>query len=153
MKKWYFILFLSLAVFTACQKNTVSKIPHISLIGVSAGDSIVGTQDTVVIGFNFTDGDGDIGVDTTSQIYVNDIRYNATPVLMKYNFPSIDGSIEDPKKGLTGNCYFFINPLPAPRLDSTHAVKGDTVTYEFYITDRAGNASNHITTHPIIIRP
>jgi len=108
--------------------------------------------DTCFFEFGITDGDGDIGNDTTSMIYLKDSRYD-TAGFVAIPFPQIDQSIEDPKKGLQATCWFYPYPLPTPRPDSLHSTLGDTLTYEFYIKDRAGHESNHITTHPLIIRP
>lgn len=134
----------------------MSKIPHIALIAFLPQDSMQVNVDTAVIYFSLVDGDGDIGYANpapgdTSNIYWKDSRdssgFVATP------FPAIDVSIEDPKKGLEGKCTFFPLPQPTPRTDSLHAATGDTLYYEFYIVDRAGHQSNHITTHTFIVRP
>jgi len=108
--------------------------------------------DTTYIEFSLVDGDADIGNDTVSVIHIKDSRYD-TAGFVKMAFPNIDGSVEDPKKGLEGKCVVFPFPQPVPRLDSVHLISGDTLTYEFYITDRANHESNHITTHQLIVRP
>ena len=145
-----FLLFLAIA-FVACDKNTVSKIPHISLIAFAPRDSMIANIDTCKIEFSLVDGDGDIGNDTVSVIHLKDSRYESAG-FVKTPFPAIDPSIEDPKKGLQGTCLFSPVPPPVPR-DSIHAVTGDTLSYELYITDRAGHESNHIITHSFIVRP
>jgi hypothetical protein len=156
-----FILLLTSAValLASCEKNTVSKIPHIELIGFFPDTAIKVNVDTAFIEFHLIDGDGDIGYgpnpnpgDTISRIYVKDSRYPSagyTP----YPFPAIDISVEDPKKGIDGKCLFYPVPQPVPRADSLHKATGDTMYYEFYIMDRAGDSSNHLTTHSLIIRP
>lgn len=145
------LLFVA-AGFTACQKNTASKIPQISLLYFLPQDSMKVNIDTCFIIFSLTDGDGDIGNDSLSAIYMKDSRYPAAG-FVKTPFPQIDPSIEDPKNGLEGTCTFIPVPQPEPRLDSLHMATGDTLYYELYIKDRAGNESNHITTHTIIVRP
>ena len=147
----FFLVFLSVA-FTACEKNTVSKIPSISLMAFMPVDSMIVNIDTCYIEFSLTDGDGDIGNSPTSQIYIKDSRFDSLG-FVNFSFPTIDGSIETPKYGLQGTCIFFPVPQPTPRLDSIHLVTGDTLTYELYITDRAGHQSNHIITRPLIVRP
>jgi hypothetical protein len=136
----------------SCEKNTVSKIPQISLIAFIPDTAMTANVDTPFIIFSFVDGDADIGNDTLSSIYIKDSRDSAHKFVV-YPFPFIDGAIEDPKKGLQGKCIFFPDPPPIPRPDSIHTATGDTLTYEFYIKDRAGNSSNHIVTHQLIIRP
>jgi hypothetical protein len=144
------LLFVLLA-FAACNKdNQVSKIPHISLIQLVPNDSMIVNIDTCYIVFNLTDGDGDLGNDSVSGIYLRDSRFPG----FGYNpFPQIDPAIEDPKKGLSGSCILVPVPQPAPRTDSLHMATGDTLYYEFYIKDRAGDTSNHIITHTLIVRP
>ena len=138
----------------------MSKIPHITLDAfvlnlttLAPADSMLAdTTDTCFIVFGLTDGDGDIGNDSTSQIWLKDSRYPAAGFLPT-PFPAIDQTIENPKYGLTGTCVFYPLPSPTPRTDPNHLVNGDTLTYEFYITDRANNSSNHIILHPLIVRP
>jgi hypothetical protein len=144
-------LILIVAFFLgSCSTNNVSKIPHINLIAFTP-DSIRVNLDTCFFVFSLTDGDGDLGNNPTSVIWLKDSRFDTgfSPI----PFPLIDQTIEDPKKGLTGICAFYPLPLPVPRPDSLHMALGDTLIYEFYITDRANQSSNHIITHPLIIKP
>ena len=147
-----FVLFAAM-VMPSCEKNTVSKIPQIGLMASTSAITV--NIDTCFIEFSIVDGDGDIGSsnnsDTSSVIYYKDSRFDSAGFTYT-QFPPIDESIEDPKKGITGTCTYYPIPEPVPR-DSLHGVTGDTLTYEIYITDRAGHQSNHIITHPIIIRP
>jgi hypothetical protein len=87
-------------------------------------------------------------------IYVKDFRYD-TAGFIGYFFPAIDQSIEDPKKGIEGTCYFLFIGAAAitPRTDSLHTALGDTTHFEVYIMDRAGDTSNHIITPMIIVKP
>lgn len=151
--KTRFPIFVALALLlvTGCEKSDVSKIPQISLIAFYPTDSMRVNVDTVYLAFNITDGDGDIGNDTTSVIYLKDNRFEDQG-FVKTPFPQIDPSIQDPTKGLQATCIFFPEPKPTPRLDSVHMATGDTFHYEFYIKDRAGNESNHIVTNKMIIR-
>lgn len=151
--------FLSLAaivgcvVFASCEKNTMSKIPQISLKHAGP-DSMYANVDTAYIVFGFADGDADLGNDAnTSAVYVKDKRFDSAGFI-KYDFPDIDPNIEDPKKGITGTGYVILmSPPVVPRSDTLHMTFGDTTSFEMYITDRAGNESNHITTNQIIVRP
>ncbi len=104
--------------------------------------------------FSFTDGDADLGNDPTGSqkdIYIKDARYDT---FTGYFFPSIDRSIENPKKGMQGTCDFFFTPdILKSRTDTNHVLNGDTTHFEFYIVDRAGHQSNHQVTRTIIMRP
>ena len=147
----YIAAFLLMGLlFCGCAKNSVSKIPQISLNVFLPMDSMRVNLDTVLLDFNLTDGDGDIGNNSASGIYYLDSRYPGGGFL-RADFPAIDPSIEDPKKGLQGSCLFYPIPQPTPRTDTLHPTR-DTFHYEFYVTDRAGHESNHVITHDLIIK-
>ena len=70
------ILLAAVITLAACDKNNVSKIPHISLTTFGP-DSVylsAGTHDSIAyMEFSFVDGDGDIGVDSSkSAIFIKD---------------------------------------------------------------------------------
>ena len=153
MKLRVFVYLLVFAVaFSACQRNTVSKIPHITLIAFIPLDSMRVNVDIDSIVFSIVDGDADIGNDTVSLIYIKDSRYDSAG-FVPTPFPQIADKVEDPTKGLQATCTIYPFPPTAPRPDSLHKAMGDTLTYQFYITDRANHKSNIITTHPLIVRP
>jgi len=148
-----------LIIFSACQKNNLSKIPSISLMYFGP-DSIQVNVDTPLLEFHLADGNADLGNDPNAtappikyDIYIKDFRFDTG--YAGYFFPAIDQSIEDPKKGISGTCYFeFIGAAAiVPRSDSLHTATGDTTHFEIYIMDRAGDTSNHIITPSIIVRP
>lgn len=143
------LAFLSLTLLS-CEKNTVSKIPLISLTGFEPQSGYIHVNvDTAFIRFTLIDGDADIAGDSSSSIHFRDSRYD---YFTTNPFPTIDPSIEDPKKGLEGICDFYPFPQPIPRLDSLHRTTGDTLYYEIYITDRAGHESNHLITPTFVIK-
>ena len=141
------LLGFSFLVLSSCEKNTLSKIPQIKLEGFGPEIRTVG-KDTTTIYFSLTDGDADLGVGIKAgqyDIFINDKRFDTG--FTGYYFPTITNEIKDPKKGLSGTCYFFFTPdLLLPRTDSIHLALGDTTHFELYIVDQAGNKSNHITT-------
>jgi hypothetical protein len=145
------LFLLNAVLLTACEKNNASKIPHIGLTSFGPESTMRVIVDTCFIQFTIVDGDGDLANDSISGIYLKDSRYESAGFI-KTAFPFIDPTIEDPKKGLEGNCTFFPVPQPEPRLDSIHMTIGDTIVYEFYIMDRAHHESNHIVLHPIIVK-
>lgn len=148
------LLLILATCFAACEKNTAPKIPQISLLYVAPDDSMKVNIDTSYIVFSLADGDGDIGNNAVSGVYLKDSRYDSIG-FVRSPFPDIDQSIEDPKKGLEGTCLFIPvpQPEPRPRKDTAGNYIRDTLSYELYIMDRAGNESNHIVTHPIIVVP
>ncbi|MDR3679416.1 MAG: hypothetical protein P4L41_05575 [Flavipsychrobacter sp.] len=158
MKRYCILLTMIPAlIFASCTKNTLSKIPQISLAGFIGDSLIAGSADTVSIYISFTDGDADLGVNPNNtqgyyDIYLKDSRYDTGYV--GYFFPTIDPSAEVSSKGLSGTI-LFQQPaaLLHTRPDSLHMKYGDTLNYEIYIEDRARHQSNHITTPTFIIRP
>lgn len=152
MKMWLIVMLVGCTVLFSCEKNTMSKIPHIVLKQFGP-DSIRSNYDTAYILFSFADGDADLANDTSSSVYIKDLRFPDDGYI-RYDFPQVDPGIEDPKKGLTGSgVVLLLGPPPVPRSDTFHMVNGDTTSFEMYITDRAHNESNHITTGQLIIRP
>jgi hypothetical protein len=145
--RYPFLLFCGVLI-SACEKNTVSKIPNLSLVGFGPADTIRAGIDDPFIVFRFTDGDADISNGSSSAVFIRDSRYDT---FAKYDFPKIDESILDPKKGIAAQGVVFPD-YPFPRLDSIHLTNGDTLYYEMYITDRANNRSNTVTSQSIITK-
>ncbi len=154
MKK-YPALLLSLALvlcFFACKKdNAKSEAPTISLQGMSQDSVINGaSDDTVILQIYIKDNNGDLASDAES-FYMKDPR--DTLGFIAYTFPIIDEAILNNPRGIEGQIYFFITgALAVVRDDSLHQAVGDTVQYEIYVKDVAGQESNHITTAPIYIK-
>ncbi len=153
----FYLSLIAVAVFSCQKSSDVSKIPQIGLIyfgSTQGADSIIQNIDTGLLQFSIVDGDADLGnsaTGTQKDIYIKDSRYDTGYV--GYFFPTIDQSIEDPKKGIQGICTFVFTPdMLSMRYDSLHKA-GDTVSLELYIVDRAGHQSNHIVTGKIYIRP
>ena len=133
--------------------------PVIEYVGISKNSmkqSAINT-DSIILTFTFTDGDGDLGQDardTTRNVFIIDTR---------------DGNIQDQFKspyipeegignGISGDmqltiyttCCIFPDGIIPCTTDSPYLT--DTLSYEVYIKDRAGNKSNIIITEPIILR-
>jgi len=140
-----FICFLTVCLFS-CKKNDElsgnSNVPFIKIISVSS-TTILQFKDSLLITFEYSDGDGDIG-ETNPDL--NDIQ------------------IKD--KRLSKADYYFIKPLSPPgstiKTTGTIAVQmkntfllgtasSETTTFELKLKDRAGNWSNSIFTPTITI--
>ena len=147
-QKYFTILSLAFFAFLChgCKKNTEltgdSNVPFIKMIGVSS-TTIIQFKDSVVITFEYTDGDGDIG-ETAPDL--NDLQ------------------IKD--KRLSKADYYFVKPLSPPgseiKTKGTIAVQmkntfllgtasSENTTFELKLKDRAGNWSNSIFTPTITI--
>ena len=111
-------------------------------------------QDSTLLVISFMDGDGDIGNEDSVSIFLIDNRDNFELPGFKIPFIGEQGV----GKGISGEisivlpttCCTFPNGV-APCQPSEEFPR-DTLTYDLFIIDRAGNASNRITTEPIFLR-
>ncbi|MEO1262277.1 MAG: hypothetical protein AAFZ15_25955 [Bacteroidota bacterium] len=154
-----------IAILAACTNPPDYPVePAIEFVSVSKDTLQRGSlfNDTTFIKFSFTDGDGDIGDDENGDElrlfltdsrngFVNDLRI---PYVLEPGASNgIRGEItarvftsccifpEVPPFGVVDGCLFTWDEMPY-----------DSLTYDIYIEDRAGNRSNIITTSPIYIR-
>ena len=137
------VIILSI-VLSSCKKDDSlsgsSNVPFIKMIDVSS-TTILQFKDSLVIRFEYTDGDGDIGELNPDQ---NDLQ------------------IKD--KRLSKADFYFVKPLSPPgseiktkgiiavQMKNTFLLgtaNSETTTFELKLKDRAGNWSNSIIT-PII---
>ena len=137
------IIVIGCLLLTACKKDSaVSVSPVIKLIDVNATD-IQEFKDSLIIRFEYTDGDGDIGEDNPDKndLYVKDRR-------------------------LSNADYYFIKPLSPP--GSEIQIKGilsvhikntfllgtgnsELTQFDLKLRDRSGHWSNTINTPNISI--
>ncbi len=113
------------------------------------------TEDSTFLEFRFTDGDADLGVGSGStgqdDMYLVDSRDGT---VLSFLFPDIADELRDPAKGMMGTAVLIIPAaIITPRADSLHMATGDTLHYEVYVKDRAGNESNHFTTPDLFLTP
>lgn len=152
MKQWLTAVAL-LTLFAACSKvNDGDKTPKINLIGVSKSEVKQGSSnDTVRISIQVNDANADLYNDgETESIFIKDSRYPAKDAV-GYVAPQVDEAFLDPAYGFEGG--YFID-LPAAFLifkDTFNNRLRDTLQYEMYIKDKAGNESNRVTTGDIYI--
>jgi len=148
----YFILVLIL--FHSCKNEPIFPIePKIEFISVEP--AVIQDFGDVEIKLSYTDGDGDLGneeADSTNfNLFLKDLRpglpINGYDGILKYNIPNLTTDTKKPSIQGTIN----INVLSLLRLQATKPA--DTLAFEIWIQDRAGNISNTIQTKPIIILP
>lgn len=131
--------------FTACDKDN-SKIPTIEFVSVSKSFMAQGGVDSLYFKFKFTDGDGDIGSDTTDNIFLKDNRTGLT--IATYKIPDYLGSNPN-NSSRTGEVTLIaysaccIYPDSSSCMSSTIFPTRD-MKYQLQISDRAGNYSNVI---------
>jgi hypothetical protein len=147
MRFGYLILSLSLLVMFSCNKETkYSNIPKIKFLSSSHTSVQAGKDTNIIIRFEFEDGDGNIGFGTKNLI-LSDSRFNDT---IPYEIPKIEERY-NPSDGLKGiiqvsysAAFLFL------RNDSTH-LESDTLYWNIYMKDQAGNQSNIIRTTDLVL--
>lgn len=140
------------SLLSCTNKSKLSgKVPVISYTGLSGNQIKAGSNQKIILEFSFSDGDGDLGNTPSSgnfDIYTTDSRDTAP---INYFFPKDMPKAVNTQLGISGICTLAIEGeflLLRPDRPA-----GDTVKYEVYIKDRAGNESNRFTTPEIYILP
>ncbi|MHB8260738.1 MAG: hypothetical protein ACYDCN_14835 [Bacteroidia bacterium] len=169
MRKLFYISFVSISILVAfsCKNpnNPSSVVPVISFANFTTSDNT-----HAVLTFNFSDGDGDIGMqqgDTAYDFYMRYYwkNYTGNFVTYYYQWPGLSDSslidytiityripyIDNPSKspGLNGQIIININgyrPPAPPPYPSKYTDSLQHFRYEFYIYDRALHKSNVVTT-------
>jgi hypothetical protein len=135
-----------------------SIVPKIEFVGMSKDTMLQGLnqQDSIIVTFHFEDGDGDIGRTTDAEmnnVFFIDTRTGQIDNAFGIPFVPPQGSTN----GIEGEVHIkiystcCIYPVGDPCLPSAQ-FPFDELTYQIYITDRAGNSSNLIETLPIHLR-
>jgi len=138
-------IFLLTGLLGGCTKEVVAPINTIPLINFKSvsATTLVQFKDSLVITFEYTDGDGDIGEENPDK---NDLQIK-------------DSRLSKPD-------FYFVKPLAPPgssiNIKGTIAVQmkntfllgtanSEITTFELRLRDRAGNWSNSIVTPVITI--
>lgn len=158
--KYLFIIFISILVLDSCKKiEQLSAIPQIEFTSFTIFDTtdILGNHSKGGrLKFKFQDGDGDLGLDAPTQGQVDSTNLFFT-LFRKVGGVMVPAAVNDP---LTPSAY----RIPyMERLGQNKILKGsisvifmylfyspsDTISYDFYIKDRALNSSNVASTSEI----
>lgn len=159
VNQFYIILLFILGLKACINAPDYPDEPVIEYIGVSKSSMIQDNlnTDSLFLYFSFTDGDGDLGHnpnDTSRNVFIRDLRTGN--IQDRFKSPYIpeegigNGISGDMQLLLYTTCCLFPNNIPPCSAPSQYPI--DTLIYEIYIKDRAGNVSNTITTEPIILR-
>jgi hypothetical protein len=114
--------------------------------------------DTIEIRFSFTDGDGDLGSKDSVNIFLQDSRDGSIQLFKVNPIPKLgagDGLRGEIKILMTNSvvtgyfCCTFPNTFLTCLPSKQHPT--DTLSYQIFIRDRAGNISNKIRTEKITI--
>lgn len=150
---WVLVVGVCLLFFLACESDkATSKVPEIRLDAFGPGQIRQGATDqALLIRLWVKDRDADLIADGSSpSLYLKDLRFPANQPV-GYVLPQIGSVFLDANVGFEGNIEL---PIPGTRLlfrDEDTARKRDTLQYEIYLTDRAGNVSNTVRTESVYI--
>ena len=141
-----FIAIISILT-TSCNKKTkMANVPKLTFKAMDRSTVQAGSEEDVNISFLFEDGDGNIGFGTNN-LFFKDSRDTA---LIPYMIPNIPDKF-NPESGLKG---VILVQFPAAflllRTDTLHK-ESDTLTWDIYLKDQAGNMSNTITTTQLVL--
>jgi hypothetical protein len=158
--KYLFVIFISILVLDSCKKiEKLSAVPQIEFTSFTVFDTIdiLGNHSKGGrLKFKFQDGDGDLGLDAPTQGQVDSTNLFLT-LFRKVGSVMVPAAANDP---LTPSAY----RIPyMERLGQNKILKGsisvifmylfyspaDTISYDFYIKDRALNVSNVASTSEI----
>ncbi|HOZ51523.1 MAG TPA: hypothetical protein PLU17_06670 [Chitinophagaceae bacterium] len=146
MNKIFLICFLLIA-FSCNRKPSFSVIPKITYKSISsnlikAGSSEQATRISLIV----EDGDGDIGYETEN-LFFKDSRDSS---IIKMRIPVIPSEYA-PNKGVKGTITVdYLAAWLTLRPDTNH-IEFDTLRWEIYMQDKAGNISNTIVTEDIYL--
>lgn len=151
---WIFIFLLGTT--TGCiTKPDFPVEPVIEFVSMNDNQMVQNSfnTDSILVTFSFTDGDGDLGDNDSLNIFIRDNRDQF--IASKYRLPELPP--EGAQRGIQGKITVTIYttcciyPDGTPPCEPSLDYPTDTLRYEIYIRDRAGNVSNTIETDPIII--
>ncbi len=154
LRKIAYIFMAGVGVFACVTPPDYPKEPHIQFLNYSKNtmrQGEFGFEDTTFVHLSFTDGDGDLGGDSLA-VFFRDVRLNYWDSLFQLpKIPSrgasagVSGTIE---LQLGTTCCLDI--IPPCRPSATKLL--DTIVYEIYIKDRAGNKSNYVRATPLYLQ-
>lgn len=165
----YFSYFLGISllgffVWSCTQPPEYPIEPVIDFVNLSKSEMKQGRfgEDTTYVTISFTDGDGDIGhfkegsQQVEADLFLTDLRTTAQSEQFSVWFiPELGSSNgisgEITFRLLTTCCIYPPNSNFEP-CEPSAVYPVDTLVYEIYLVDRAGNESNRIQTDPIFLQ-
>lgn len=149
------LFLLSLYLISCTQPPDFPDEPVIEFMSISKNQMIQGsfTEDSIIVAFSFTDGDGDLGDDDSINVFLTDSRDDF--IANQYRIPFIPE--EGAANGISGEIFLTVFTTCCTFPDATlpctpsTAHPRDSLRYLIQIRDRAGNWSNEISTDLIYI--
>jgi len=149
----FILIFTFMTICSSCSdEDTYPVTPEIAFKSLEKFTGVSG-QDSLMLTFSFTDGDGDIGSaaadsfrrDVFARLFeLNNGVFEEAPLSapLSYRIPYL--TPRGNNKSLKGDI--------AINIDYNIFRPNDTIFYKLYMTDRAGNKSNEISSSTIITR-
>lgn len=158
-------LFLAAVAFSGCyQEPEFAEVPAIEFQDISKAiriDQFSGAnKDSVTITISFQDGDGDLGLNNEE---INEAQLNEEYNYVVRVFRKVRGNFVEFEPFIPYSGFFFRlknDDKPGPiegtldySIDFPHPFtpKRDSVQFQIYLKDRAGNISNTIETETIVL--
>ncbi len=161
LRPLFFLLVIGFTVFSCVNPPNYPDVPVIKYEGVNKIAVYQGVNglpsDTLEIFVSFTDGDGDLSFQDSSDIFLYDSRIPSRATKFRIPLIPVDGTGNGIRGELTvrtlskpGNICCIQSGTACPDVSVvTNPV--DTFSYEIQIKDRAGNYSNKVRTELITI--
>jgi hypothetical protein len=134
------VLFLGVVLLFACTKSVPSTAPSITFKSIDPATMVVG-QGTLRITISYADSDGDLGENNADvkNLFVSD---NRNGVLYQFRIPQLSpsGSAISIKGDLN---------IDMPNVGIADGAATESATFNIYVKDRAGQASNTLTTSAV----
>lgn len=145
-----FLAFLFSITLFSCQEK-YSNTPVLTFSEISKSFMVQNGADSLFLTFNFVDGDGDIGSDTSKNIVVTDARNGL--ILASYKVPDYLLNNNNSRKGsitlvVYSSCCIYPNGTSC---QPSNDYPTDEMQYEIQMRDRAGNWSNIIQSDRITL--
>ena len=142
MFKKYIVPLLSVFLFSSCEKEEESTAPSIAFKSISPTSLQIG-KDNFTITFSYLDNDGDLGENSADvkNMFVTD---NRNGVIYQFRIPQL--SPTGSKISIQGD----LN-IDMPNVGITDGQTSESVTFDVYVKDRAGNQSNIITSSAVTV--
>lgn len=141
------ILGVLVTVFASCSKNdeALSIVPSLTFVSVSP-TTAVQYADSLTFVLGYEDGDGDLGSNDPDikNLFITDSRNG---VVYQYRVKQL--APNNSTIAIKGNLSVVLDRVGLIGSAGT----AETATYSIYMTDRAGNQSNTVTSSAITIHP
>lgn len=138
-------LILTSLLFNSCKKDDaiLSNVPQLTFLSTDP-ESIQEFDGPITFTVSYQDGDGDLGENQADKynLFLKDNRNNIT-----YNYRLKQLAPNDANIPIIGQFNIILNST----FITSSSASEQSVTYDIYVVDRAGNKSNTISSEPLRI--